>query len=165
MRRQVDSETRRGVVFVKELVPRWAIATVARIAYNEPYSAVAMRHAIQTANENERLESASYQWRIGGAWQGLQIDCEGDSQALGSGTQEEFIAEHYWGYCAQRDGGTVEYHVEHPPWRVHRAVRAALDPAVAAFYGDPFASTLRSPPVSAFVADGSEVTVGKPSRL
>ena len=33
----------RGVVFIRELVPRWAIATVARLLYNEPYRRVPMR--------------------------------------------------------------------------------------------------------------------------
>src|SRR6188474_1200737 len=34
-----DGEIRRAVVFVRELVPRQAIATIARRMYNEPYVA------------------------------------------------------------------------------------------------------------------------------
>src|SRR5262245_38215678 len=36
VRREVGEETRRGVVFVKEIVPRFAIAAVARTLYGEP---------------------------------------------------------------------------------------------------------------------------------
>lgn len=46
VRRTVGGEARRAVTFIKELVPRRAIATVARLAYNEPYEAVPMRHRI-----------------------------------------------------------------------------------------------------------------------
>src|SRR6185503_10439864 len=35
VRRREAEAWRRGVVFIKEIVPRWAIATVARVAYNE----------------------------------------------------------------------------------------------------------------------------------
>ena len=46
VRREADGEVRRGVTFIKEIVPRPAIATVARLAYNEPYVALPMRHSI-----------------------------------------------------------------------------------------------------------------------
>src|SRR5687768_13255913 len=35
--RETEAEIRRGVVFVKEIVPRYAIAQVARKLYGEPY--------------------------------------------------------------------------------------------------------------------------------
>ena len=106
VQRTVGHEVRRGVCFVKELVPRWAIANV-----------------------------------------------------------EEFIAEHYWGYCGQRDGGTVEYEVEHPPWNVWQATPEAWQGDVPGFYGEPWAGALRQPPSSAFLADGSAVKVFRPTRI
>src|SRR3982751_5308324 len=44
VRRGEDGAVRRGVTFIRELVPRPAIALVARLAYNEPYTALPMRH-------------------------------------------------------------------------------------------------------------------------
>ena len=44
VRREVAGEIRRAVTFIRELVPRRAIAAVARLAYNEPYVARPMRH-------------------------------------------------------------------------------------------------------------------------
>ena len=41
-----DGEVRRAVVFIRELVPRRIIATVARVLYNEPYLAVPMSHRL-----------------------------------------------------------------------------------------------------------------------
>lgn len=49
VRRREGGELRRGVVFIRELVPRRAIAAVARVWYNEPYIALPMRHRISRA--------------------------------------------------------------------------------------------------------------------
>ena len=142
VRREIDGEIRRGVVFVKELVPRWAIARVARWAYNEPYQAVPMRHSLtalpdpRTASASVPLPSAprdrsvSYEWHVNGRWHRLQLHCGDEFQELETGSQSEFITEHYWGYCSQRDGGTVEYQVEHPPWRVATAPRRCSMPTL-----------------------------------
>src|SRR6478735_9893003 len=36
VKRKTEDEVRRGVVFIKEIVPRYAISTVARVMYGEP---------------------------------------------------------------------------------------------------------------------------------
>ena len=84
---------------------------------------------------------------------------------LEADTEEEFITEHYWGYTRQRDGGTIEYRVMHPRWNVWTASDARLDGDLSAVYGDAFAHVLAGPPRSAFVADGSPVTVFAPVRI
>jgi hypothetical protein len=72
---------------------------------------------------------------------------------------EEFITEHYWGYALQKDGGAVEYQVEHPPWNIWRARDVSLECDVAGLYGEKFAPFIRGAPSSAFIAEGSAVTV------
>ena len=54
--------------------------------------------------------------------------------------------------------------MEHPPWRVWRASEAVLDCDVASLFGATFAPFLTGPPRSAFLAEGSPVTVhrGRP---
>jgi len=66
---------------------------------------------------------------------------------------------YYWGYTVQRDGGTSEYEVRHPPWRVATATRAELRCDVGRIYGDAFVEPLKGPPDSAFLAEGSPVIV------
>lgn len=165
VRRVVGDEVRRGVVFIKELVPRWAIATVARWAYNENYASLPMRHSRQGFEQGTSTSSLTYGWRVRGSWHGLHLRCQGESRPLESGSHEEFITEHYWGYCRQRNGGTVEYQVGHPRWRIFDAHEATLDCDVAGCYGSQFAEALSAQPVSAFVADGSAIEVHKPTRL
>jgi hypothetical protein len=165
VRRKAADGWRRGVVFVKEMVPRAAIATVARVLYNENYVAVPMGHAIERAPDGARVVSAAYRWTAGGREHGFRVRVDDDPRPLDPGSHEEFIAEHYWGYTAQRDGGTVEYHVTHPPWRVSGAREASLDCDVARVYGEPFVPYLAGQPASAFLAEGSPITVSGGTRL
>jgi uncharacterized protein YqjF (DUF2071 family) len=169
--RHVDGEARRGVVFIKELAPRWAVCTVARVIYNENYAWLPMRHqllgfdeAVEPANE-ELLRRVAYEWKYAGSWHSLHMNASGLAEPLAEGSHEQFITEHYWGYCRQRNGGTIEYHVEHPPWRVWRNASATLNCDVERLYGSHFTDTLSQQPISAFVADGSAITVSRPRWL
>ena len=161
-------EVRRGVTFVRELVPRAAIARVARLAYNEPYDAVPMRSTVprEVVASPGRL---AYEWRLGGdapaAWQRVAASPVGAPALPHPGAEETFITEHYWGYTRQRDGGTVEYEVAHPSWRVWAVEEPELRADVARLYGDAFVPALSAPPASAFVAEGSPVVVYRPRRL
>lgn len=163
VRRLVGSEVRRGVVFVRELVPRRAIALVARLAYNEPYRALPMRHRIETTGDGRTVRE--YDWLAHGNWNRLTAITEGAPRPLAVGSEEEFVTEHYWGYTRQRDGGTIEYRVEHPRWSVWQAREGRIDGDLTPVYGIAFARALAGPPRSAFVADGSPVTVFAPTRV
>ena len=205
VRRKVDGEWRRGVVFIKEIVPRFAIAWVARTFYNENYVALPMSHRLEKAApffpappENEErsgvrrppvsssnpltptrsplgrgagveapegIKSVRYGWRFGGEENFLKVTTRGRPVPIREGTEAEFITEHYWGYAAQQDGSTVEYHVDHPRWRVWETAGAELHCQVAGLYGEHFGKYLRGPPSSAFLAEGSAVKVFKGIRL
>ena len=160
VRRKVEGTWRRGVVFVKELVPRPAIAWVARTIYGENYMALPMRHSMVRGAESG-LTTLSYQWRPGPAWEGLSVSFAGLPSVPAEDAEESFITEHYWGYARQPDGRTVEYQVEHPRWAVWKASSATLACDVSALYGRRFAGTFSGAPSTAFVADGSAVVVRK----
>ena len=73
-----DGRWRRAVVFIRELVPRRAIATVARWFYNEPYSAVPMRHELEMAKAGDgEAGRAAYSWRCAGRWHRLEVKTRG----------------------------------------------------------------------------------------
>jgi len=165
VRRQVDGAWRRGVVFVKELVPRAAIAFVARRIYGENYVALPMRHAMERAPEGGSTK-LSYGWRaLHGKWEGLTVGFSGLPSMPSEESEEAFIAEHYWGYSRQSDRATVEYQVEHPRWHVWRAETSALSCDVSALYGPEFVGALSGEPRTAFVADGSPIVVHRGRRL
>jgi uncharacterized protein YqjF (DUF2071 family) len=166
VRRKADDDWRRGVVFIKELVPRAAIALIARTFYNENYVALPMSRQIEKSPARpDEIKSAEYGWRINGRQEGLKLITRGNAQPLVAGSEQEFITEHYWGYSVQRDGSTLEYRVEHPRWRVWEAEAAELRCDVAALYGRQYVSALNRPPASAFLAEGSAVKVYQGVRL
>jgi len=164
VRRKVEDSWRRGVVFVKELVPRRAIACVARRVYGENYISLPMRHSADGSADPGSMTLA-YQWRRLGAWEGLSVRFSGSPTLPLDDAEETFITEHYWGYSRQRDGKTVEYRVEHPRWRVWRAAAALLECEVASLYGPEFVEALSAAPSTAFVAEGSPVVVRRGNRL
>ena len=165
VRRHVPNEDkpRRGTVFIKEIVPRRIIATMARWLYNEPYITCPMRHRVGPIAGGMEAE---YRWKYANRWQtlGVKVDSAGPSE-IAAGSEEEFITEHYWGYNRQRSGETLEYQVEHPRWRVQRAREHRFDCDVSALYGGRFAPFLSVEPSSAFLVEGSAVKVRKGQPL
>jgi uncharacterized protein YqjF (DUF2071 family) len=164
VRRHAPDGVRRGVVFIKEIVSRWAIAATARLLYGEKYESLPMRHMVP-AEGAARPAHAEYLWRSRGLWNRLHLAPSGEAAEAGAGSEEEFITEHYWGYSRLRGGGTVEYRVEHPRWRVWQAASALLECDAANLYGRQFAAALAASPSSAFLADGSPVTVYRGERI
>ncbi len=162
VRREKENEVKRGVVFIREVVPRWAVATVARSFYNENYVALPMVHCI---DGKPLSRTAEYSWKSREGWNRMWGRAHGEPAFPGPGSQEEFIAEHYWGYAAQRDGGCVEYRVAHPRWRVWKAQDAAFEGNVEEIYGSEFMTLLGTKPTSAFLAEGSEVSLYRGRRL
>ncbi len=162
IRREIEGETHRAVGFVKELVPKRAIAWVARTLYNENYVAVPMSHEIVQSDSDRMVH---YGWTSGGHPYTLSVRAQGPAKALVEDSHEAFIAEHYWGYAKQRDGGTIEYRVEHPPWRYWDTKDLQLTGDFAALYGEAFRRIFETPPASAFLAEGSEIVVSRGQRI
>src|SRR5437763_6703992 len=154
VRQESAGTWRRGVVFVRELVPRRAIAIVARTFYGENYVALPMKHQIDHVDLKLSVE---YSWRRGRKWESLKMSSTGESQIIPAGSHAEFITEHYWGYTCFR-GGCGEYRVEHPRWKVWNA-ESLFSADIAALYGQQFVGPLSATPRSACIADGSPIQV------
>ena len=163
VRRKADDGWRRGVVFIKELVPRRAIAFIARTLYNENYFALPMSHRVETLPDETK--AVSYGWQFKRRENYIKVITRGSPQQLVEGSQPEFITEHYWGYARQRDGSTMEYRVEHPRWQIWETASAEVECDVADLYGKEFCEFPGRPPASAFLADGSEIKVCRGVKL
>ena len=161
VRRKSADTWRRGVVFVRELVPRRAIALLARTCYGENYLAVPMKHEIEHLDSNLKVE---YSWRRGRKWELLSISAAREPQTIPAGSHAEFITEHYWGYT-RLSSGCGEYRVEHPRWRIWNAASFEFRADIATLYGEQFVEALTQQPRSAFIADGSAITIHKRELL
>ena len=87
VRRKTSEGWRRGVVFVKELVPRTAIALTARVFYGENYVAVPMSHRIDAGTDHgEAVRHVSYRWRFAGQEHRLHIVARGGAREIAEGS-------------------------------------------------------------------------------
>jgi uncharacterized protein len=150
-------------VFLREMVPLTLVSEIAKLTYNEPYRTVPMQHTL--VETNGKLQSVEFLFGRPRDQCRLAVHVDGTAQEMRRGSDEEFLSVRHWGYTRQRDGGTIEYRVEHPRWRVWTDARWELDGPLGEFYDKPFADILSGVPSSASVVDGSAVTVHLPERI
>ena len=150
------NEWKRGVVFMKEIVPRPLITFVANTVYGEKYATHPMRHEWRSSPEGLHV---SYEWKVGKTWNYLRALAATEPQLIVAGSAEEFITEHYWGYTSVNKACTGVYEVQHPKWRVHPVHRYEIECSTAALYGAAFAEPLAQTPRSVFLAEGSAIQV------
>src|SRR5262249_52281946 len=104
----------RGVVFVREFVPKRLVALMARALYNEPYLATPMTSAMKEGPDFLRVEH-----RIEFGGRAHELAATGDRPGFTplTNTVEHFFKEHEWGFGVV--GGRLRrYRVEHPVWEV-----------------------------------------------
>src|SRR4249920_78616 len=89
VRRKMENEGRRGVVFISEIVPKPAIAFVANILYDEKYTATKMRSMIYG-----RIGlNAKFEWKTGKTWNKIYFHTKSEPKPIIEGSIEEFITE------------------------------------------------------------------------
>lgn len=148
------NEWKRGVVFIKEIVPRPALTFVANTVYKENYETMPMNHSWKS--ENNAL-SVEYQWKRKN-WNSFKVEASSNSEKIGDASEEEFITEHYWGYT-KINNRTSEYRVEHPKWDVYKVSNYYMDVDFGDVYGAQFDFLKSEKPLSVFLAEGSEINV------
>lgn len=158
VKRELPDEIRRGVVFVKEIVPRRAIALVARTFYGEPYETWTMSHE---TSERE----ISYSWTKNNCDNQVKISVGESLGVPAHNSHGEFIIEHYWGYTARGQSRTDEYKVEHPKWELMEATNVDITVDFAKVYGEQFAFLSKAEPKSILLAKGSEISVYKGAKI
>ena len=156
VRRQEEDEWRRGVVFIKEIVPRAALSFVANTLYNEHYETLPMRHSWAT---DDQFLTVAYGWKRNGEWQSLEVRADKTAQPIAPGSVEEFITEHYWGYAQVNDRKTNEYQVTHPRWEHYPVQDFTIRADFARNYGADFGFMNNLVPASVMLAEGSAITV------
>lgn len=156
-----SGERRRGVVFIRELVPRFALTLVARSFYGENYTTVPMSHQWIDAGEQQSIE---YSWSYQGRKNQMQVTTVAQAEAIEPESAEEFFTEHYWGYT-KRDAETSEYEVRHPRWTTYPIARHSIDVDFDTLYGSEFASLSTCQPTSVLLTEGSAVEVRSGKRL
>lgn len=156
LRFYVREGERRGVVFVRELVPRRLIAWLARALYNEPYARAAM-HSRHASGQGQLEVEHTVEWS--GRAQRLRVVADGECTVPPSDSREHFFKEHFWGYGTTHRGGLARYEVRHRTWATHAVRSHELDWDFGAVYGDEWADLNDARPCSVVLAEGSTIRV------
>jgi len=162
VRYKEGNEWKRGVVFLKEIVPRRAITIVANSLYGENYSTHNMKHTWKDDGENLEV---GYFWRVAGEWNYLKAKAEKEPEDLVKGSAEEFITEHYWGYTFVNEKCSGTYQITHPQWKIHKVIEHNIFCNAEKLYGPEFGNILKQEPSSVFLAAGSAISVMKGSKI
>lgn len=152
---------KRGVVFIKEFVPKPAITFVANTLYKENYQTLPMKHL--WVEQKDQLEVA-YSWKNRN-WNSFVVTATSKAEDILADSEEEFITEHYWGYTKIGVNKTSEYGVEHPRWQAYPIKDYKINVDFGINYGDDFAFLNNATPDSVILAEGSEIRVLKGKKF
>ncbi|BDS08957.1 hypothetical protein NT6N_39970 [Oceaniferula spumae] len=156
VRRKVNGEWRRGVVFIKEIVPCKLPALIANKVFKENFHV----RPLSCETTDKKL---TYRWTENDEAQELQIDRLTELETPNPGSLTEHIIDHYWAYKKITPKVTGEFKVTHRPWKTRPCHNAHINLNLAKVYGKKWANALT--PVSTFYANGSQVGVTNPKKL
>ncbi|WP_371258444.1 YqjF family protein [Flavobacterium sp. Root420] len=162
VKRFENGEWKRGVVFIKEIVPKKAISFIANTLYQENYETQKMRHEII---ENENTNIFIYQWKNKENWNSIQLETEKIPTPIAIDSEAEFITEHYFGYTKINEEVTFEYEVQHPRWEQFEVLSYNIDIDFRETYGRDFEFLQIQNPISVFLAKGSAIEVKNKRKL
>ena len=147
---------KRGVTFIKEIVPKHALSFLANSIYNEKYITLPTRH--NWVNNGKSIE-VSYQWKHNSDWDLIESTAESTPLNILPESEEEFITEHYWGYTKLNEKQTSEYEVDHPRWQTYPVISYKIKVRFGELYGSEFGMLNNTVPDSIVLAEGSKIAV------
>jgi uncharacterized protein len=156
---------RRGAVFIKEIVPRFAISLIANMVYREPYATMTMSHKDEIVLASDSVATGggklyAYTWGNNH----LSVEVENKSLEIAVGSEEEFITEHYYGYTRWDEKTTKEYEVKHPRWLINPVKSYDINCDFGGLYGERFQFLKDEKPHSVLLAEGSAISVMKNNK-
>lgn len=161
VKRRVDGEYKRGVVFIKEIVPKPAITFIANTIYNENYETLPMKHSWKTTEDKFKVQ---YQWKKNNKWNSIVVEAENKLNDIKENSEIEFISEHYWGY-AKNKNTTTEYEVKHHKWNFYKVLNYNINVDFLSTYGKGFEALQSENPLSVFLIEGSDISVENKRNL
>jgi uncharacterized protein len=149
-------EWKRGVVFIKEIVPKKAISFIANFLYGENYTTMNMKHSLTGSGENIEV---GYEWNYKNTWNKISVIAGKRSRPIITGSRESFFADHYWGYSKYNDTKTFEYEVAHKPWETLNVLSYTIVCDFGFLYGNNFSFLNDVSPDSVLLTRGSDIKV------
>jgi uncharacterized protein YqjF (DUF2071 family) len=162
VREKVKSGWRKGVVFIKELVPSRLVGWVAKWLYHESFSVLPIRQSSFEDNDGRHFE---YHWKINQQPNYLKCCCSHTAATPETGSLAAFIHDHCTAYTKKDNNRTYTFTIDHPEWKIYPGLSYALQLDAASMYGTAFGEAFQQNPLAVFLLDGSKTTVSSPRLL
>jgi uncharacterized protein len=152
----------RGIVFLREFVPRRAVVLAARIRYNEPYFRIPMRSDVRpVAGKPGRLRVRHV---FGDRLSSVTAEVAASGTPPEKGSDGRWLTHQAFGFGQTRRGGLRRYRVEHELWPLHEVHSLDLDVDFAGLYGEEWSFLAQATPSHVTFAAGSDIAVHPPAR-
>ncbi len=155
LRFYVKTKEKRGVVFIREFVPKFFIAKTANLLFNENYKSINMTNHVE--------KNAAVKVKHTGYYKGkkFEISVEGENNPYlpSKDSLEHFFKEHEWGFGKSKKEKTLIYRVEHPFWEIYPVKNYSLNFDFGIIYGKKWGFLNSQHPFNITLAAGSAVNV------
>lgn len=146
----------RGVVFIKEIVPKYAISFFANTIFGQNYTTKKMK---SFHKELPDCMETCYEWKNGDRWNKFYTKAVKRSTPVRLNDFNAFIADHYFGYRKGGDNKSYRYKVEHEPWDTFPVTSYEIDCDFPEVFGNEFSILNELKPKSVFLLKGSEIRI------
>jgi len=161
LRCYVKNSDKRGVVFIKELVPNYLTSFGANLFFNENYKRTSMKREITAAEKiflKHTIEIKSKEYFI---------HAEADNKPFmpGVDSKEHFFKEHEWGFGKTKKNAPLAYRVEHPFWEVYPVINFNHNFDFGEVYGNEWECLNSEQPYNITFAKGSSIKVFEAEKI
>jgi uncharacterized protein YqjF (DUF2071 family) len=151
--------SKKGVVFIRELIPKGIMGRAANLLYREHYRVEDVKHAWMSRNG---IEMISYTWPHSNE---MSVTVTGSTSSMvQTGSVEDYILHNFYGY-SNKDKATRRYRVTHPHWRLRDISQQRLQVDFGSSFGDRFAFLQTIQPHSVYLTDGSDISIYRPVTI
>lgn len=153
LRFYVKRGQKRGVVFIREYVPKFLVALVANVFYGERYSLAGMKTTMKMDNEDISLK---YEVKAKGKAFSIEMLAANKPFVPAEGTTEHYFKELEYGFTSGR-APVKFYSVHHPQWETFPLKELRMNIDFGCLYGKDWDFLNGEKPYNSMLVKGSAV--------
>ena len=153
---------KRGVIFLKEFIPKFFIKAIANTFYYERYETAGLKSSVQ---KNKSEISVKHSLRKNGKDFCVEVCAENNLSEPEPGSREYFFEERFYGFSKNKKGEPLQFRVEHPSWKLYRVKYYSIDFDFGFLFGKEWGFLNREIPVCVMLLDGSPVKMFPHKKL
>jgi len=128
---------RRGVVFIKEIIPHRFPAWFAKNIFRENFHVLPVELTRYGEDKNLHVE---YKWGEGNELGGVVDETPKDWE---EGTEEEFVGDNFWAFKKIGAEKAYAFKVDHKPWKMAKLKDVRINIDLKTLYGEKIANVIK----------------------